>query len=263
MTRPEIYVSVDIEADGPIPGPNSMLALGAVAFDPEGIELSEFYRRLRPLQGSAPDSKTFAWWKKNPEAWEEATRLPKSPPLVMREFYDWLLGLPGKPVFVGYPASFDFMFTYWYLMKFVGSSPFGFQALDLKTLAYSRLGLPFREVTKSTMPREWFGETKHSHVAVEDAREQGHLFFRIREGLPRDRDVVSCRVHAAVTSVLEALEGIEWVRFEHSLYGEPWFLACPSCDGEKEEEGHCEDCKLAIAIKAIKASGIETKKVQA
>lgn len=29
----EIFVSTDIEADGPIPGPNSMLSFGFVAFD--------------------------------------------------------------------------------------------------------------------------------------------------------------------------------------------------------------------------------------
>jgi len=28
-----MYVSVDIESDGPIPGPHSLLSLGAAAFD--------------------------------------------------------------------------------------------------------------------------------------------------------------------------------------------------------------------------------------
>jgi hypothetical protein len=28
----EIYISTDIEADGPIPGPNSMLSFGSAAF---------------------------------------------------------------------------------------------------------------------------------------------------------------------------------------------------------------------------------------
>ena len=29
---PEIYVSTDVEADGPIPGPNSMLSFGSAAY---------------------------------------------------------------------------------------------------------------------------------------------------------------------------------------------------------------------------------------
>lgn len=32
----EIYVSTDIETDGPIPGPNSMLSFGSAAFTAEG-----------------------------------------------------------------------------------------------------------------------------------------------------------------------------------------------------------------------------------
>ena len=38
----DIYVSVDIEADGPIPGDFSMLSLGAVAFNDDGEEIDSF-----------------------------------------------------------------------------------------------------------------------------------------------------------------------------------------------------------------------------
>ena len=41
----------------------------------------------------------------------------------------WLKGLAGKPVFVAYPAGFDFLFVYWYLIRFAGESPFSFSAL--------------------------------------------------------------------------------------------------------------------------------------
>jgi hypothetical protein len=32
MSSKEIYVSTDVEADGPIPGPNSMLSFGSAAY---------------------------------------------------------------------------------------------------------------------------------------------------------------------------------------------------------------------------------------
>jgi hypothetical protein len=32
MSGKEIYVSTDVEADGPIPGPNSMLSFGSAAY---------------------------------------------------------------------------------------------------------------------------------------------------------------------------------------------------------------------------------------
>ena len=35
----------------------------------------------------------------------------------MLEYVAWLKGLPHKPVFVAYPAGFDFTFVYWYLIR--------------------------------------------------------------------------------------------------------------------------------------------------
>ena len=45
----EIYFSIDVETDGPIPGPNSLLSLGAVALDNQGNELGTFYRNFKTL----------------------------------------------------------------------------------------------------------------------------------------------------------------------------------------------------------------------
>ena len=38
---------------------------------------------------------------------------------------------------------------------------------------------------KRNMPKDWFGDSKHSHIALEDAIEQGHLFFKILNLLNR------------------------------------------------------------------------------
>ena len=53
----------------------------------------------------------------------------------MVAYVRWLDALEGKPVFVGYPAAYDFMFVYWYLMRFAGESVFGHSnCLDVKTM---------------------------------------------------------------------------------------------------------------------------------
>lgn len=39
----ETYLSVNVEADGPIPGPYSMLSIGAVAYTAEEGELIDEY----------------------------------------------------------------------------------------------------------------------------------------------------------------------------------------------------------------------------
>lgn len=84
--------------------------------------------------------------------------------------------MPGLPVFVGYPAAFDFMFVYWYLIYFAGRSPFSFSALDIKTMAMLQLGKDYRRSTKKNMPKRWFDDLPHNHQALGDAIEQGTLF---------------------------------------------------------------------------------------
>jgi hypothetical protein len=79
----EIYVSTDVETDGPIPGPNSMLSFGSAA-----------YTAQKELIG------TFS----------------------------------------------------------------------------ANLETDYRESTKNGMPRRWFDQHPHSHIALDDAIEQGALF---------------------------------------------------------------------------------------
>jgi hypothetical protein len=94
----------------------------------------------------------------------------------MPAYVAWLKALPGKPVFVAYPAGFDFLFVYWYLIRFAGESPFSHSALDIKTYAMAILKTEYRAAVKRAMPRRWFDPQRHTHVALDDAIEQGALF---------------------------------------------------------------------------------------
>jgi len=184
----EIYVSTDIEADGPIPGPHSMLSIASAAYRADKTLVGTFAQNLETLDGASPHPKTEAWWKTQPEAWAACRRDPRPAHEVMRDYVAWLRALPDTPVFVGYPASYDFMFVYWYLMKFAGESPFSHSALDIKTFAFSLLGTEFRESTKQRMPRHWFDDFPHTHVALDDALEQGALFCNmLKEATGRGR----------------------------------------------------------------------------
>lgn len=176
MSTPEIFVSTDIECDGPVPGPYSMLSLGSVAYSEAGERLATFSANLETLEGASGHPKTMAWWKQFPEAWEKNRRDLETPNGAMQRYVEWLGSLPGRPVFVGYPASFDFMFVCWYLSRFAGAYPFGFAALDVKTYAMAMLGGRFHDTTKENLPPEWFTEAPHTHVALDDAIEQGELF---------------------------------------------------------------------------------------
>ena len=125
------------------------------------------------------------WWATQPEAWEACRVDSRSPEEVMPEYVRWLRGLGGKPVFVAYPAGFDFTFIYWYLMRFAGESPFSFAALDVKTYAMALLGKPYRQSSKRNMPRRWFDDLPHTHVALDDAIEQGRSFATCWRSVPQ------------------------------------------------------------------------------
>ena len=172
----EIYVSTDVEVDGPIPGPHSMLSFGSAAFTPDKVLVSTFTANLELLPGSAGHPDTMNWWAERPEAWQACRQNLRNATEAMLEYVNWLEALPAKPVFVGFPASFDFLFVYWYLIRFVGRSPFSFAALDIKTMAMVMLKKEYRHCSKKDLPRRWFAALPHSHVALDDAIEQGALF---------------------------------------------------------------------------------------
>jgi len=172
----EIYVSTDVEADGPIPGPNSMLSFASAAYMADKTLLGTFSANLETLPGASPNPVTAKWWETQPDAWAACRRDLQTPEVAMRQYVGWLKALPGKPVFVGYPAGFDFMFVTWYLLRFAGESPFGFAALDVKTYAMARLKTEYAKTTKPRMPARWFDGHPHTHVALDDAIEQGTLF---------------------------------------------------------------------------------------
>jgi hypothetical protein len=173
---PEIYISTDVETDGPIPGPNSMLSFASAAFTSDKTRLSTFTANLELLPGATPDPGTMNFWKQNADAYAATRTGLKDPAVAMTQYVQWVKSLPGKPVFVAYPAGFDFLFVYWYLIRFTGASPFSHSALDMKTMAMVLLGTDYRESVKRNMPKRWFGPEPHTHVALDDAIEQGELF---------------------------------------------------------------------------------------
>lgn len=185
----EIYISTDVETDGPIPGPHSMLSFGSAAYSADKRLLSTFSANLETLPDAQPHPDTAKWWESQPEAWAACRSDLQKPETAMRRYVEWIAGLAGKPVFVAYPAGFDFTFIYWYLIRFVGTSPFGHSALDMKSFAMALMKSDYRQSTKRHMPQHWFDPLPHTHVALDDAIAQGALFCNMLQysRLPEDR----------------------------------------------------------------------------
>lgn len=173
----EIYVSTDVEADGPIPGPHSMLSLASAAYKADKTLIGTFSANLLPLPESAPDPRTMEWWKEFPEAWAKCHENPRTPDVVIKEYLAWLKQLPGQPVFVGWPACWDFMWVYWYLVRYTQERPFREVALDIRSYAMGMRKTEFQRTTRTYLPKRWFDPALvHTHVALDDALEQGAVF---------------------------------------------------------------------------------------
>jgi hypothetical protein len=179
------YVVTDIEADGPWPGPNSMIAFASVAVTADGVEQSTFEAVLRGLPGAAPDAETYAWFQTEPEAWKAATTNPREPGQVMADFVAWVRQLPRPRVFAAFPLAFDGMWIDYYLRRFTRAGLVeGMYATDrlfdgtglcLRSYMAAVTGKPMVECSRATMPEGWLGEVPHTHLAIDDARGYAHL----------------------------------------------------------------------------------------
>ncbi|GLX22759.1 MULTISPECIES: 3'-5' exonuclease [Streptomyces] len=184
--RPSLYISVDIEADGPIPGPYSMISFGAaVAGRQDGAvytaadpERQTFYRELRPISDRYVDAALAVSGLDRARLLREGA----DPAAAMAEFRAWVreVSAGAQPVMCGYPASFDWTFLYWYLIEFGDDSPFGHSGcLDMKTLYAAKARVPLRAAVKGRMPRELRSQRRHTHHALDDAVEQAELMSNL------------------------------------------------------------------------------------
>ena len=104
-----------------------MLSFGAAAFDLEAEDprkpVSTFTANLHTIMGQDwplchQNREVMDWWAQNPEAWEACRKDLQEPSEAMPKFVEWIRGLPGHPVIIGYPVTYDFMWVYWYTVVF-------------------------------------------------------------------------------------------------------------------------------------------------
>ena len=173
----EAWISVDIEASGPTPGTGSMIAIGACLVDQPEVQ---FEATLAPIPGLP--------WSPEAERVHGLTReylatAGTSPESAMRSFVDWVVTVAAgrRPVFVGFNATFDWMFVTYYLVHFTGESPFGISGLDIKAYYMGALGKrSWRDTAKGNMDPRFLSDAPHTHHALDDAREQAEVFQKVR-----------------------------------------------------------------------------------
>lgn len=181
----ETYISVDIEADGPVPGRYSMLSIGAEIVNPastkEPHRYKPFYAELKPISDlSVPEALAVSGLDR-----DRLSTHGEDPGYVMRRFAVWATDHSDRPVFCSF-SGWDWGFVYYYLMTYNGASPFGHSAIDMKSFYMGRYRTGWRDTTKSriakTYPHLTSGIGPHTHNALDDAREQAKLFARMLGG---------------------------------------------------------------------------------
>lgn len=187
--KADAYFSADVETDGPIPGPFSILSFALVyagSFDgrhfrrPDNYDRS-LYKELKPI------SENF-----EPEALRvnglDRKRLcleGESPEQAMTDASRWVKKVSGvaQPVLVAYPLSFDWSWLYWYFIRFSAEgSPFAYsRCFDIKTALAVKAAIPISAAGRSRIDPSLRSGHPHTHHAVDDAIAQAEIFANVFE----------------------------------------------------------------------------------
>jgi DNA polymerase III epsilon subunit-like protein len=216
----DAYISVDIETDGPIPGPYSMLAIGMAycgSFDGRSMALTPLPRQTFYIE-LAPISDQFEYEALHVNGLDR-NRLKREgiePAEAMQRASEWIDNVSGdnRPIFVAYPASFDWMWMHWYFTNFTKlGSPFGHSGcFDLKTAVAVRGQVPISKSSKSQLPKMLQSDLPHTHNALDDALEQANIFFKLmawNDGRPNTHQKkILTRETASTSRMLERKDRI-------------------------------------------------------
>lgn len=173
----EIFVSVDVEASGPIPGKYSMLSLGACVVSNSSLQFSCL---LKPISDEfVPEAMEVTGL-----SLEKLSNEGLEPTDAMAQFKAWIESVCDEGdsvVFVGFNASFDWGFVNYYFHKFLGGNPFGIAALDIKSMYFGASGGTWRSTRSSEIAKVVDPKSVGDHDALHDALYQAELFNLIRE----------------------------------------------------------------------------------
>ncbi len=174
----EIYICVDVETSGPVPGDYSLLSIGAcTVFEPR----QTFYIELQPInENSTPEASQV-----HRLSFEHLMEVGVPPEQAMVRFEAWLQGLssPGKNLlFVAFNAPFDWMFVNYYFHHYLRHNPFGHAAIDIKAFYMGLTGRPWAETSWRYIDQKYKveqAEDQLTHHALQDALDQAELFKKM------------------------------------------------------------------------------------
>jgi hypothetical protein len=179
----EVYLSFDLEANGPSPYANSMLSLGAALLKEDKTILTTWEWKFTPLPNHVEDEDTMVnFWGKNDEnkaAYRYSTTNQEDP---VQVFKTWAAELKQlKKLFIiapaAHPSAYDWQWINYYFAYAGIPNPLGFTAFCIST---------FIKSLNPNKSLEWdedfdnsFNDPNyvHTHRPLDDALEQGMKFL--------------------------------------------------------------------------------------
>ena len=166
--------SVDVEADGPIPGDYSMISFGAIVVD-SNLNRT-FYGQLKPISEHwVPEALKVSGFSR------EHTLTFEDPKKTMAQFAKWIKNnnkQKTRPMFFADNPGFDWQFINYYFHHFLGQNPFGHTQEHIGSMYKGLKGkffVSFKRLRK----------TKHTHNPVDDAKSNAEalLYMDIQMGM--------------------------------------------------------------------------------
>jgi hypothetical protein len=195
---PTLYISLDVEASGPVPGMFSLLAIGACVVFDDGSEARlldgaeyEFKVLLKPLPGAAIDEEALKFaGGLVPAELEKTGTAPREAFLLLNEWVERVRKScnVSRVHFLAHAASFDWLYVRWYYEHLGIPCPFGFAGVDIKAYAMGALGVGWEETSKDALGRRAGLEAVDPlrlHDPLYDAHYQGRMFALLVNGRRR------------------------------------------------------------------------------
>lgn len=171
----ELLISIDLEADGPVPGTEdySMNSLGACL-----VEFPEetFYIEIKPISDKF-DPEALAVSGLDREALKITGELPES---AMQLFETWVQNMMAKyncNLAVAVTLSeWDNMFVDWYSVHFLSRRIVHFTGIDMKSYFMGKHNIRlFKDTGRKQMLKHYPVTIEHTHNALDDALEQAEI----------------------------------------------------------------------------------------
>lgn len=185
-----LYLSFDIEADGPSPCRNNMLSLGICGLTDDANIVYKYCKNLKPLENHVIDPDTKArFWDKNPELWEKVNQDQVTYCDAMQELANDLANLRSNGyviTWIAMPAAYDWQWLNYYwnyaIEKNVNlyNQTLGFKAECLSTAWKTFTSMNGKSHSENDkLWNDAYGNNEHKHNAYYDALHQGLVYINL------------------------------------------------------------------------------------